>query len=351
MPHLKYSIMWTEYDTGEWLETSDQNRHPQSVGGDLSTAIIGGLIDAGVDIYLGWENRRHQARENQKDRDFNAAEAEKNRLWQEQQYQKYESPAAQLMQRLQAGLSPSEQISSMSVGSGSTASSSSSSLPPISADLSFISQLPSIIANVKNTNADTELKRQEAEAKRIDNERRARDNKYEDETYTERVEQFKEQLKSLKLQNTNQERLAEYEADAYYEDGKLVRNPKKLEYQIREFEKTVLNDEANRIKFTGYIRDIFNVDLTILPDYLKQHATNLFWDYVMNEKSISSQEYAERIHDFNNQVQYWLQDESYKHQRESAGDFQNLSEDLTRAIEDAKKVFPGFFASIESWFN
>ena len=64
---------------------------------------------------------------NQENNEFNSEQAQVARNWQEQMYQNYESPTAQVQQRLQAGLNPFDGITSQAVGSASTASASSAS--------------------------------------------------------------------------------------------------------------------------------------------------------------------------------------------------------------------------------
>lgn len=140
----------------------------------LQRNFIGGLISgmfnfagsAASNAHLAYENEKNrdmQIQENQKDRDFNAEQSQISRDWQERMYQSYESPQAQAAQRMAAGLNPSEGVSSQSVGNSSTASSSSSALPPGRAmDFSAIADIPLIAAQLKNLKADTEKKKQEA---------------------------------------------------------------------------------------------------------------------------------------------------------------------------------------------
>ena len=154
-------------------EQNSRNSGGSGGGGNFVTAIIGYLIEAIGGLIQGWRNRRAQRIENEKDRQFNAEQAEINRQWQEEQYKKYESVAAQMQQRQQAGLNPNEQIQAMSVGSGSTASSSSHSLPPISADFSLFSQIPSMIANLQLTKAETENIKQKTATERVEGMRKA----------------------------------------------------------------------------------------------------------------------------------------------------------------------------------
>ena len=124
-------------------------------GGNIFSEVIGYIIQEIGNWFNGLLNRRAQSKENEKDRQFNAEQAELNRTWQEEQYVKYESVAAQMQQRQAAGLNPNEQIQAMSAGTGSTAQSHSNSLPPIS-DFSLFAQIPSMIAGLQKTKAETE---------------------------------------------------------------------------------------------------------------------------------------------------------------------------------------------------
>lgn len=142
---------------------------------------IGGVANAITSIFTGKANRKHQARENQKDREFNAEQAQISRDWQEEQYVKYESPAAQMQQMKSAGVNPLQGVSSQSVGSGSTASASSSSLPQAQApDFSFLGELNLMDKQIKGLKLDNEIKVQqdkkleeETKSLQLDNKKKA----------------------------------------------------------------------------------------------------------------------------------------------------------------------------------
>lgn len=111
-------------------------------------SLVGSLLTSGFSL---WK----QQKENKTTRDFNAEEAEKNRQWQEDMYNKYESPTAQVLQRMQAGLNPYADVTSQSVGTGSTASSGSSSLPGLSDPFA---QMPSMMMQLKSYRIEQEQK-------------------------------------------------------------------------------------------------------------------------------------------------------------------------------------------------
>lgn len=114
-----------------------------------------------------------QAQEN---RNFQSAEAEKARQWQEDYYQQYESPQARIRQYEEAGLNPALLYGSQ-VGSGNAPSTSvpagdaaSVGLPSSGAGdlLSFIGQMMSIKSLINKNNADADNAAAAAENKRAD---------------------------------------------------------------------------------------------------------------------------------------------------------------------------------------
>lgn len=111
-------------------------------------SLVGSLLTSGFSL---WK----QQKENKTTRDFNAEESEKNRQWQEDMYNKYESPTAQVLQRMQAGLNPYADVTSQSVGTGSTASAGSSSLPGLSDPFA---QMPSMMMQLKSYRVEQQQK-------------------------------------------------------------------------------------------------------------------------------------------------------------------------------------------------
>ena len=133
--------------------------------------IILGIFALIGSIAFAARDRQDQKKANQEVMDFNAEEAEKSRDWQEEQYKKYESVAAQMQQRQQAGLNPNEGISSMSVGSGSTASTSANQISPLSkTDFSLFSQIPGMSTQVQQTKLQNKLLGEQTLGVKLDNE-------------------------------------------------------------------------------------------------------------------------------------------------------------------------------------
>lgn len=128
------------------------------------SGLIGGVLNAASSIFNGERNRKMQQEENEKDRQFNAEQAEISRNWQEQMYDTRESPQAQAQARKAAGLNPTEGVGSQSVGSSSTASASSSALPVAQPpSFEFISQLPLLSEQIKQAKSESAIKASEAE--------------------------------------------------------------------------------------------------------------------------------------------------------------------------------------------
>lgn len=133
-------------------------------------SLLGSLLTGGFNV---WQQRK----QNKEVQDFNSEEAEKNRQWQEDMYNKYESPLAQVLQRTQAGLNPSGNVTSQSVGTGSTASSGSSSLPGIPDAFSMLSsqmmQLKSFKLDQSQKKATLDKTKEETNSLILDNQMKA----------------------------------------------------------------------------------------------------------------------------------------------------------------------------------
>lgn len=140
------------------------------LGSSSGSSLLGALGDVGTSLI----NVNAQKKENQKDRDFNAEQAEINRNFQSKEaeeayerqvefYETHQSPAAMVQQYKDAGLNP--MLASGSVGgasstpvasspSGSAASSSSSSLPSVLGVAETVLNIKQALANIKKTEAE-----------------------------------------------------------------------------------------------------------------------------------------------------------------------------------------------------
>lgn len=139
------------------------------------SGFLGSIVSGLFNTFTNRKNRKVQQEENQKDRDFNADQAQLARNWEEQMYQNYQSPVAQAQQRQQAGLNPAEGVSSMSVGSGSSASHNGSISPSSYQDPigPMISQLPSIMESFKQMRLQTKQMETNLESSTLDLQKKA----------------------------------------------------------------------------------------------------------------------------------------------------------------------------------
>ncbi len=245
---------------------------------------IGGVANAISSIFTGKANRKHQARENQKDRDFNAEQAQISRDWQEEQYLKYESPAAQMQQMKSAGINPLQGVSSQSVGSGSTASASSSSLPQAQApDFSFLGELNLMDKQIKGLKLDNEIKVEQ-------------DKKLEEET------------KSLQLDN-KKKAIEANDWESYWQLTKeqLFRNNKKLakDTEYVEEQKKIAHEEfrlarvnannAEAVESAGYNPQLSEAQLKSIDAEIAA-ATK---DYQIEQRKTSSEQAKRALDLFN----------------------------------------------------
>lgn len=158
-------------------------------------SLVGSLLTSGFSL---WK----QQKENKTTRDFNAEEADKNRQWQEDMYNRYESPTAQVLQRMQAGLNPYADVTSQSVGTGSTASAGSSSLPGLSDPFA---QMPSMLMQLKSYRIEQEQKeatldktKEETRSITLDNQMKALEAGNRDEWIRLEMELMREDVRGRK---------------------------------------------------------------------------------------------------------------------------------------------------------
>lgn len=110
-------------------------------GGTALGALVGGFMDManlGISALIAKRQAKRQMEENQRNRD-----------WQEQMYQKYESPTAQAQQMRAAGLNPAGGVSTQSVGSASTSALPTSSPPSIGAGIAQGAQIALALKQAK----------------------------------------------------------------------------------------------------------------------------------------------------------------------------------------------------------
>lgn len=162
-PKKKRNSFWRK--AGKWFSAIGKgikSLFNKSTGADLTSA---------ERQTMDWN-----AEQAEMNRNFQSAEAEKARQWQENYYTQYESPQARIRQYEEAGLNPALLYGSQ-LGSGSAPStavpsgdSASVGLPSSGAGdlLSFIGQMMSIKSLINKNNADADNAEADAENKRAD---------------------------------------------------------------------------------------------------------------------------------------------------------------------------------------
>lgn len=142
--------------------------------GKLSLDFISSVFGSAGNIGLGLYNQSQQKAENDKNRKFNAEQAQLNRDFQERMFHEsnaYNTPAQQVLRMKSAGLNPALMYQGSGFGapaaapSGSSASASGSALPSVSGDLNIARQL----AEIENIKANTKKTDEEAKGQATDN--------------------------------------------------------------------------------------------------------------------------------------------------------------------------------------
>ena len=311
----------------------------------MTGAIILGILGLILGFAQWRVNSEDQWYANEQAKKFNKDEAEKSRQWQEEQYKKYESVAAQMQQRQQAGLNPYDGITSMSVGSGSTASTSANQISPLSLpDMSVFSQLAK----------DFSI----AEGQGIENQ-------YQREIFEKRKEQFQEQVRSLNLNNQQQEFWNKmFEAAHFNSDGTVNADTntflfdakrKKHDADKAEFEANIADynqafhkQQKYQNEFQIWLRDTLNINFDILPNHLKHHVTTFAWDMFTGKIDPTSVNGTDRIEAIYNSLAEWHNEEAAIHTDQADGistdvkDFEYALTFLWENLPVAKEAFISF---------
>lgn len=311
-------------------------------------SLIIGLISIFATLAISARNRQDQKEANTQVMDFNAEEAEKSRDWQEEQYKKYESVAAQMQQRQQAGLNPFENIASMSVGSGATASSSANSISPMSTpDFSIFGQLAKDFADAEGQNLDNDLFK---------------------ETYDKRKEQFDEQVRSLKISNDREEFWNKMFESAYTnadgtinEDLNPIKNEAKqkkaeaqkaaFEADVAEFRKQIEEQNKYSAEFKTWTKKVLGLDLDILPSHLRHEVTLYTYDLFAGgfDSVNKSTEYFKSLFA---EIEQWYKEEKAIH-TDSADGISTTVKDIEYALNflsnnsaEAREALKQFFFDV-----
>lgn len=178
--------------------------------GTMSGATIASLLAAGTSSLTGIsslfglssaqkQQNAYASQEAQLNRQFQAQQAEQARSWQEEQYNKYNSPSAMVQQYQDAGLNP------YTLGGGTMPSASTSTSSPSGSMAGGLAQADSLVSimqafaglaqlksNIENTNADTEKKKAETTGQGIENE-------FKPELYNLQLKQGYVEYENMKL--------------------------------------------------------------------------------------------------------------------------------------------------------
>ncbi len=281
----------------------------------MTGAIILGIIGLVLGFAQWKVNSEDQWLANEQAKKFNKDEAEKSRQWQEEQYKKYESVAAQMQQRQQAGLNPYEGITSMSVGSGSTASTSANQISPLSLpDMSLFGQLAKDFATAEGVELDNNLFK---------------------ETFEKRKEQFEEQVRSLQISNdkedfwnkmfvaahTNSDGSINDDLNPFKNDAKKKKyDAATAEYEskVAEFRKDIEEQNKNSKKFEYWVKETLGIDLSILPSHLRHEVTLYTFDLFANGGTPDTIDEAV-INDLYKELEQWYNEEKALHTDVSDG--------------------------------
>lgn len=182
-------------------------------------SLLGSLFTSGFNVF----QQRQQNKEVQK---FNSEEAEKNRKWQEEIYNKYESPLAQVLQRSQAGLNPYSDVTSQSVGTGSTASSGASSFPGLSDPFalfpSHMMQLKSFKTELQQKEATLVKTKEETNSLILDNQMKALEAGNKEEWISLQMQLMREDVKTKRWSASKLEAEASRAWDIAYQSKEFT---------------------------------------------------------------------------------------------------------------------------------
>lgn len=312
----------------------------------MSGAIILGIIGLILGFAQWKVNSEDQWLANQQAQKFNKDEAEKSRQWQEEQYKKYESVAAQMQQRQQAGLNPYEGITSMSVGSGSTASTSANQISPLSLpDMSVFSQLAK----------DFTI----AEGQGIENQ-------YQKEIFEKRKEQFEEQVRSLNLSNEKQDfwnrmfNAAHFNSDGtvnadnntFLHEAKQKKHAAEaaeFDAKVAEFRKDIEEQKKYSEKFKYWVKETLGIDLDILPNHLRHEVTLYTFDLFANGRKPSSQD-DDVLNSLFAEIEQWYKEEKAIHSDNADGISTDVK-DIEYALKFVMENGPAAAEALKSFFT
>lgn len=232
-----------------------------------------------------------QAQEN---RNFQSAEAEKARQWQEDYYNQYESPQAKIRQYEDAGLNPAL-LYGQNIGSGTAPSTSvpagdsaSVGLPSSGAGdlLSFIGQMMSIKSLINKNNADADNAAADAENKRADTGLKQQQKEWNPKLFQSEIDKNEANAANLLAGvKVAEEQVNKLIADENLIASQINLNEQQAQLILQQCNKTAIEAANERLKSAGIksnnrliaqqvLTEIARTSLTEAEDYLTNAKIN-----------------------------------------------------------------------------
>lgn len=234
------------------------------------------------------------AAQSQENRNFQSAEAEKARQWQEDYYQQYESPQARIRQYEEAGLNPSL-LYGQNIGSGTAPSTSvpagdsaSVGLPSSGAGdlLSFIGQMMSIKSLINKNNADADNASADADNKRADTDLKKQQKEWNPKLFQSEIHKNEANAANLLAGvKVAEEQVNKLIADENLIASQINLNEQQAQLILQQCNKTAIEAANERLKSAGIkannrliaqqvLTEIARTSLTEAEDYLTNAKIN-----------------------------------------------------------------------------
>lgn len=197
----------------------------------------------------------------------NAAESKKARAWQERmwhesneynesQYEKYGTIAAQVAQRMRAGINPMSVTENSSIPSASSVPSSP--------------HVPQYDLNIAGQMIDFELKRAQKENIEAETRKKEIEGSLATDTYDATVRHLNELAESIHLSNRDKSYALALIHDAYFnEDGTIKDNPNIVSLDYAKLQKEIASNEDMQGKFERMVRSYLGFDYSNMPQSLQ----------------------------------------------------------------------------------
>lgn len=230
----------------------------------------------------------------EQNRNFQSAEAEKARQWQEDYYQQYESPQARIRQYEEAGLNPAL-LYGQNIGSGAAPSTSlpsgdsaSVGLPSSGAGdlLSFIGQMMSIKSLINKNNADADNASADADNKRADTDLKNQQKEWNPKLFQSEIDKNEANAANLLAGvKVAEEQVNKFIADENLISSQINLNEQQAQLILQQCNKTAVEAANERLKASGIksnnrliaqqvLTEIVRTSLTEAEEYLTNAKIN-----------------------------------------------------------------------------